>query len=194
MSPVETSRVSSPRAAPMAAEDRRAMIVSATLPLLLREGDKVTSRTIAEAAGIAEGTIFRVFADKDELIGAAIDQALDPEPLERALREIDPAAPVRTQLEQAVTVLQQRVVDVWRLLSSVGPRFHDRARRPMADSDALVALCRRNKTHLRVPPVRAARLLRGLTLSATHPMLAGEPMPASEIVDVLLHGIGADSC
>ncbi|MCU1430433.1 MAG: DNA-binding transcriptional regulator, AcrR family, partial [Actinomycetia bacterium] len=37
------------------------MIVAATLPLLLEHGDRVTSRQIAEAAGIAEGTIFRAF-------------------------------------------------------------------------------------------------------------------------------------
>ena len=43
------------------------MIVAATLPLLLEHGELVTTRQIAEAAGIAEGTIFRVFADKDEL-------------------------------------------------------------------------------------------------------------------------------
>ena len=64
------------------------MIVAATLPLLLEHGDRVTSRQIAEAAGIAEGTIFRAFADKDEVIAAVIEAALDPEPLEAALPTI----------------------------------------------------------------------------------------------------------
>ena len=49
------------------------MIIEAMLPLLLEHGEMVTTRQIAEAAGIAEGTIFRVFADKDELIAAVVE-------------------------------------------------------------------------------------------------------------------------
>src|SRR5215475_10294923 len=80
----------STRASALPPDERRSMIVAATLPLLLEHGDRVTSRQIAEAAGIAEGTIFRVFADKDEVIVAVIDAALDQDPLETALDEIDP--------------------------------------------------------------------------------------------------------
>ena len=69
------------------------MIVEAMLPLLLEHGEMVTTRQIAEAAGIAEGTIFRVFADKDELIAAVVDPALDPEPLEQAFGAIDLGLP-----------------------------------------------------------------------------------------------------
>ena len=57
----------SKRAAALPPDERRSMIVAATLPLLLEHGDRVTTRQIAEAAGIAEGTIFRAFADKDEM-------------------------------------------------------------------------------------------------------------------------------
>src|SRR5690242_2654228 len=76
------------RASSLPPDERRSMIVAATLPLLLEHGDRVTSRQIAEAAGIAEGTIFRVFADKDEVIVAVIESALDQEPLEVALNDI----------------------------------------------------------------------------------------------------------
>src|SRR3954468_8648399 len=78
------------RASALPPDERRAMIVAATLPLLLEHGDRVTSRQIAEAAGIAEGTVFRAFADKDEIIVAVIEAALDTEPLEAALNDIPP--------------------------------------------------------------------------------------------------------
>ena len=43
-------------------------------------------------------------------------------------------------MTQVVALLQRRVVDIWRLMSSVGTRFHEHARRPAMDSEALVAL------------------------------------------------------
>ena len=63
------------RAAPMAPDDRRRAIVDAVVPLLLEHGGDVTTRQIAEAAGIAEGTIFRVFPDKPALLMAAAAEA-----------------------------------------------------------------------------------------------------------------------
>ena len=56
------------RAAALPVEERRAAIVTAALPLFLEGGARVTTREIATAAGIAEGTIFRVFDDKHALI------------------------------------------------------------------------------------------------------------------------------
>src|SRR3979409_410727 len=82
------------RAAALPPDERRSMIIEATVPLLIEHGEMVTTRQIADAAGIAEGTIFRAFADKDELLGAVIDAALDPAPLERALTTIDPSLPL----------------------------------------------------------------------------------------------------
>jgi len=55
------------------------MLIAATLPLIAQHGQKVTTKQIAAAAGVAEGTIFRVFADKNQLLDAAVQQAMDPE-------------------------------------------------------------------------------------------------------------------
>jgi AcrR family transcriptional regulator len=186
--PVRAAR----RAAALPPDERRRMIVEATLPLLLHNGEMVTTRQIADAAGIAEGTIFRVFADKDVLIAAVVESALDTEPLERALAAIDLRHPFEECLVAAVHILQQRVVDIWRLLSSVGTRFHEHARQPMADSDALVRIFEANRQRFSVEPVVAARLLRALTLSTTHPMLLGEPMSPQEISELFLHGVSAE--
>lgn len=168
------------------------MIVAATLPLLLEHGDRVTSKQIAEAAGIAEGTIFRVFADKDEIITAVVESALDPEPLEAALNAIPHGLGFEAALAAAVEIMQQRVIDIWQVTSSVASRFA-MTRRPMADSDALVQLFEDNRAEITVQPIVAARLLRALTLSTTHPMLAGEPKSPEELVQLFLHGIGGRS-
>ena len=178
------------RAAALPPDERRSMIVAATLPLLLEHGDRVTSKQIAEAAGIAEGTIFRAFVDKDEVIAAVIESALDPEPLEAALAGISSALAFEDGLAAAVVIIQQRVIDIWRLVSSVGTRFHEITRRPMTDSDALVRMFEAHRTEITVEPIVAARLLRALTLSTTHPMLAGEPKSAHELVHLFLHGVG----
>jgi AcrR family transcriptional regulator len=178
------------RAAALPPDERRSMIISSTLPLLLEYGERVTSRQIAEAAGIAEGTIFRAFADKDELIGAVLEVALDQQPLEDALSAIDAGLGLDAALDAAIAVLQQRVIDIWRLVSSVGTRFHERARRPVTDSHALVRLLQPFRDELAVTPLAAARMLRALTLSTTHPMMAGEPMTPHEIRHLFLHGVG----
>ena len=69
------------RAAPLPRAERREAILDAVLPLVVDQGRAVSTRQIAEACGIAEGTIFRVFESKSELIDQAIQRALSPDVL-----------------------------------------------------------------------------------------------------------------
>src|SRR5947207_2374501 len=80
-----TTERRTPRATPLAPAARRAAIVEATLPLLRAHGLSITTRQIAEAAGVAEGTIFGVFPDKDALLQAVMEAAFDPEPVRAQL-------------------------------------------------------------------------------------------------------------
>ena len=74
------------RAAPLPPDERRAAILLAVRPVLLERGAAVTSRELAEAAGVAEGTLFRVFTDKVTLVREAVMAAVDPAD---AIPEID---------------------------------------------------------------------------------------------------------
>lgn len=177
------------RASALPPEQRRAAIIKAIGPLLVEHGEMVTTRQIARAAGVAEGTIFSVFADKDKLLSAALEAALDMDSLEEALDGIDRGAPFETQLVKATEIISRRVVDVWLLVSKLGPKLQDQAARPLTDSDALTALFEPERSRLLIEPGMAARNLRALTLSMTHPMLAGRPTSAAEIVAFFLRGV-----
>src|SRR5215207_6406848 len=61
----------------MSPDERRKAILDALIPLLLERGGDVTTKEIAQAAGIAEGTIFRVFPDKATLLFAAAEEAIN---------------------------------------------------------------------------------------------------------------------
>lgn len=180
-----TSR--SRRAESLPADERRSMIVAATLPLLLEHGEMVTSRQIAAAAGIAEGTIFRVFADKDELIAAVIERAVDPAAIEQALAAIDGGAPLEVVVTAAVRLLQQRALDIARLMASVGPRLHPRG--SVTDRPALIALLEAHRDRLAVDATDAARWLAAMTLAMSHPMISVETAPPEAIAALFLHGV-----
>jgi AcrR family transcriptional regulator len=176
------------RAAALPPGERRAAIVAATLPLLLEHGLAISTRQIADAAGIAEGTIFRAFPDKDSVVRAAVELAFDPEPTERALADIDPDLPFEDQLAEAVTIIQRRLSQLWHLIATVGQPENPPERPP--DSPALAALFAAHGDRVRLAPPAAARHLRAVTLACSHPALAVDgPLAPAEIVSVVLDGI-----
>jgi AcrR family transcriptional regulator len=186
------------RAAALSAEERRAALIAATLPLVLARGTDVTTREIAEAAGVAEGTIFRVFPTKQELLDSVVAHAFDPTALLGELHRIDPSAPLEDRLIAAVALLQQRTEQIWHLLHALGTLHGvDRSARMGADgqwaavealiTDAVAVLIEPDRDRLRCGPLDAAR-----RLATSHPRFTGgEPLSAADTVSLLLDGIRA---
>ncbi len=98
-----------PRATPLPPDERRAALIAATEPLLEQYGRDVSTKRIAEAAGVAEGTIFRVFPTKKALIDAVCDQVIDLDPVCAEIDGLDRAAALETRLVSAVAIMQRRL-------------------------------------------------------------------------------------
>ena len=158
------------RAAPLPPAERRADIIHAVLPLLIEHGAAVTSRELAAAAGVSEGTIFRVFADKDELFAAAFETAVDQAPARAAI--------CRDRSDRAVRAATDRRdrADPTAHRRHLAARVEARPPTPSRTSQAAArqpgprrAARYRSTTRLRTEPIDAARLLRALTLSSLAP-------------------------
>ena len=187
------------RAAPLPLDERRAALIAATEPLLERFGRDVSTRQIAEAAGVAEGTIFRAFATKEELIDAVIEDAFDTQRTCDELAQVDPGLSLEERLTVAVTILQERLRRIFALFGSLRlhkePHDHDSFRaKQQADYElinhAIASLIKPDQDRLRLDVRDAASALRTITFSITHPML-GDPrlIESQQIVDLVLYGI-----
>jgi len=122
----------------MSTEQRRAMIVAAALPLVAERGAAVTTSQIARAAGIGEGTVFRVFADKDELLDACVTEATDPGHVLRELASISLDDPLADRLAQAAEALRahlERMGAVIGALHGTGHRLERGAGERRASGD-----------------------------------------------------------
>lgn len=109
---MDVATFSRERARPLAPEDRRDAILDAVVPLLRTKGRDVSTRALAEAAGVAEGTLFRAFGDKETLISAAIERIFDHTSLWAALRGIDGTAPFEHRLDRVVALLREHLAAI----------------------------------------------------------------------------------
>ncbi|GAA2240151.1 TetR/AcrR family transcriptional regulator [Kitasatospora cystarginea] len=186
----------------MEPDQRRAMIVAAALPLVIEYGASVTTAKIARAAGIGEGTIFRVFADKDALLAACMAEALRSDEAVAHLAAIPLDQPLAARLIEAAEVMHghmARIATVAGALAAAG-RFErtmppgkpgeappDRSAALAGPRAALAALFEPDRDTLRLSPERLANAFQLLLMSTgravTHP-----PLTAEELVDLFLHG------
>jgi AcrR family transcriptional regulator len=189
------------RATPLPPDERRAALIAATEPLLEQFGREVSTRQIAEAAAVAEGTIFRAFTTKDALIDAVLAEVFDVQRTCDELDRINLGLDLEPRLVAAVRVLQTRLRRMFALFHSMrlGPRPDQPDFRAKQKSDnerlnsGIARLLELDHDRLRIPPAEAANALRAVTFALTHPIVGNDRHARpEEIVDLVLHGIGAE--
>lgn len=183
------------RAKALSVEDRQAMLIDAVTPLLLEHGQAVTTRQIADCAGIAEGTIFRAFGSKDELIQAAVARHLDPEPFRQQLRAIDPLLSLEDRICMVVAVMRARFTTLFTLMTALGrhgpPPGHEKGHHLAGEFAGILAgILADDLERFRVPAERVGQIVRMVTLAASVPQIRDGPdFDDAEITALILHGI-----
>ena len=186
--------VKSVRAQPLSLDERQSMIIDATIPLLLERGREITSREIADAAGVAEGTIFRAFGDKESLVRAAAERFLDPEPLRAGLRAIDSSLSLEVKIRAAIELVQNRLRGVFRMVALLPEE--DRPQPRPGDGDfatIIAALLEPDRAQLGWPGERVAHVIRLIAVASSFPRLSdGTEFSLDELTSIVMHGVARD--
>ncbi len=186
------------RVAALPPDHRRAAIVEATIPLLREHGLLVTTRQIAEAAGVAEGTIFGVFADKASLIRAAVIKAFDPATAVEIIEDTRGIRDLRTRLVRIVEMLSRGMAMNAPLMAAVrgsagaavadDEMMTELARSRDAVTAAVVAAVAPDAARLRRPPTTIAQMIMFMLFASRSGFGQLEALDAAELVSLLLDG------
>ena len=182
------------RARPLPPDDRREAILEAIIPLLQERGRNVTSRELAEAAEVAEGTLFRAFGDKESIIQAALAKMLDPQPFRDALRTIRSDLSLEEKLAQIILHLQERFHGVFAIMAAF--ELTGRPPMPAAGGEEWIAivceLLENDSDCLAVPAETIAYYLRLVAFSSSLPPFnLTRSFDAAELATLITHGVAS---
>jgi AcrR family transcriptional regulator len=189
------------RAPAMSQEERRAMIIRTALPLVAEHGASVTTGQIARAAGIGEGTIFRAFTDKSELLGACMAEVLRTDTVLDQLADLSLDQPLTDRLLEAAEVLNAHVVRIGRVVAAMQAsgfgscrpapeevgRGEGRESAQDAAAHALAELFEPEADALRLPAIELARMFHMMLLANARTTELDRATMAVWI-EVFLHG------
>lgn len=197
------------RASPLPPDERRQAIIAATRPLLISSGGQFTTKQVAEAAGIAEGTIFRVFATKQDLLAAVIEDALDPTALCRAIEALPAADSLTAHIAAILTEIRGELdatAAVMAALHAIPIADAGACTRPSIGHGTSVQLGHARMLRaaiedalepwagdLRLTVEQAAALLHSIAFVTSHPFMAGpQDTDSQTLADVIVHGFAKD--
>jgi AcrR family transcriptional regulator len=184
----------------LAPEERREALIAATIPLLHEHGLDVSTRQIATAAGVAEGTIFGVFESKSSLVVCSVVKALDPQGTLDGLEAIDRGLPLRERLVQATELVHTRFAENAHLMTAARKLIFAGAADPKAQERmsssrerlqaALSSVVEPDAAKLRRPPAEVVRLLLLFCGANTYgPFGDPDGFSSEETVSLLLDGL-----
>jgi AcrR family transcriptional regulator len=190
----------SPRAPSLKPEERRQAIVCATLPLIREQGLGVSTAEIARAAGVAEGTLFRVFTNKSELLHTVCEHVMDPADSLQELAAIDRALPLRDRLVAIVRITHARIAEISLIISALhaGGEAHPEPARSRERhlehtrviADAVAGVLAPDAERFTLGLDQTAALLRSLAFATAHPYLTdGAATDPEIVVELFLHGV-----
>ncbi|QAY71876.1 TetR/AcrR family transcriptional regulator [Xylanimonas protaetiae] len=188
------------------------------MPLVAAQGADVTTRELAAAAGVAEGTLFRVFPDKNTLVGevaiTALLRASEPATTRSDLAGIDRSLPLVERVAAIIDRGQGRMEQSARwiaVLRSLHGRVDAGSRSPADEerirelrtrlitqhelhraviAEGLTAALAPDLDRLRVPLDVAATLIEAAVAHRRpDPNRLTAPLPAAVLADALVHGI-----
>lgn len=168
--------------------------MDAVLPLVLEHGRATSTRQIAEASGIAEGTIFRVFATKQELLDEVVRRGLSPDRVVDSLAALPTDGDLFSLVSAIVRVLREHALTTHRLISLLPPatdaRHPDPHARRAAGERTVAAITSALAPHacsLGVPLTTAAGAIFALSFGSS--FAPSGPLDPDAIATILLHGI-----
>lgn len=192
MSTVSTTIDDAPRerARPLAPDERREAILDAVVPLLRSHGRDVSSRQLAEAAGVAEGTLFRAFGDKEALVAAGVERIFDHLPLWTALRGVATTLPFEERLAAVIRLVREHFHEVVTAVVALGIKdrpHHGADRQEHHLADILAELFTGEADRFAVPLPVVADYLRMVAFASSLPMSA--KLDDEALSHLISHGV-----
>ncbi len=174
---------------------------------MLAHGGTVTTRQIADTCGVAEGTLFRVFETKEDLVTAVIDDILDPESVVASLRSIDPHATLADAVRRIVEIIGDEGRQIRALMMAMhlragqgtggppepDPTSHQKLmRRHAAVASTLTEVVGRYGPHLRVSAHVAGAFIQATTVATSMPGMPEELRTPETLAGLLYHAISEE--
>lgn len=172
-------------------------MLEAATELFVVQGSNFTTSDLASAAGVSEGTIFRYFTDKPTLVAECRRCAIGLDELVPGIRAAAELPTFREQVLAASQLLDDRILQMIRVVSDGDARPTDDAGEIAEQLVAALAPIFDDVDSAApgggggMQPAQLANMLIGMLISNTFlcEKTSTDPVPVERLVDLFLHGI-----